>query len=112
MHTENIIKIVTEKLSEKKATNIKILNLKGLNSIFEYFIIASSSNTTHVKSLTDEIELVLKKNNSAAKHIEKDDNHTWVLLDCVDFVINIFHENTREFYNLDDVWADALEVCF
>ena len=112
MEIEKIIKNVVEKLNDKKANNVKAYSLKHLETIFDYFIIASTSNTTHVKSLSAEVELLLKKVNKKISHIEKDLNFNWVLIDCNEIIVNIFNEKTREFYNLESLWADALELCF
>ena len=112
METKEIIKNVVEKLNEKKANNVKAYSLKHLDAIFDYFIIASTSNTTHVKSLSAEVEILLKKINKKISHIETDLNFNWVLIDCDEIIINIFNEKTREFYNLESLWADALEISF
>lgn len=110
MEIEEIIKNVAHMLQNKKAKNVRVLNLKNLNSIFDYFVIALTSNSTHVKSLTQEVEIFLKKNNKPILHTEKDENYNWVLLDCNEFSVNVFHEKTREFHNLEGLWADALEI--
>ena len=107
MTTEDYIKIAINCLEEKKAQDIKTLKVKGLTILFDYIIICSTTNTTHVKSLTLELEEVLKKNNKAIKSIERDLNSTWVILDCEDFVVNVFYEPTRKFYNLEGIWPDA-----
>ena len=112
METEEIIKNVVKKLNEKKANNVKAYSLKHLDTIFDYFIITSTSNTTHVKSLSAEVEILLKKINKNISHIETDLNNNWVLIDCNEIIINIFNEKTREFYNLESLWADALEISF
>ena len=87
MTTEDYIKIAVNCLEEKKAQDIKTLKVKGLTILYDYIIICSTSNTTHVKSLTLELEGVLKKNDKNIKNIETDLNSTWVVLDCEDFVV-------------------------
>lgn len=107
MKTHKLIKIVLNKLKEKKAQNIKAFNVSALTNLYDYIIIASSSNSTHVKSLTDDVVEVLKINNKTIDNIEKDNNFKWIVLDCEDFIVNIFHNKEREFYNLEDLWSDA-----
>ena len=107
MKTHKLIKIVLNKLKEKKAQNIKAFNVSALTNLYDYIIIASSSNSTHVKSLTDDVVEVLKINNKKIDNIEKDNNFKWIVLDCEDFIVNIFHNKEREFYNLEDLWSDA-----
>lgn len=106
----DIIKQILKTLDEKKAQNIKIFNVTKLTSLYDYMIIASTSNSTHVRSLTDEVVEKLKKNNLQSFNVEKDDGYTWVILDCGYFVVNIFHNTAREFYNLEGIWADANEL--
>ena len=81
-----------------------------MTSLCDYITIASTSNSTHVKSLTEEVIKVLKENNKIIQNVEKDDNFTWIVIDCDDFIINIFHNREREFYNLEELWVDAEEV--
>ena len=107
MKTNELIKIVLNTLEEKKAQDIKAFNVSNLTSLCDYIIIASSSNSTHVKSLTDDVVEVLKINNKIIDNIEKDDNFKWIVLDCKDFIVNIFHNKEREFYNLEGLWSDA-----
>ena len=109
---KSVIKNISKILDEKKAQNIKIFNVAKLTSLCDYIIIASSSNSNHVRSLTHEVIKILKENNIFSFNLEKDDGYTWVVLDCGYFVINIFHNLTREFYNLEGIWADANELIF
>ena len=97
MLTEDYVKIAINCLEEKKAQDIKTLKVKGLTILYDYIIICSTTNTTHVKSLTLELEEVLKKNNKAIKSIEADLNSTWVILDCEDFIVNVFLSQQENF---------------
>ena len=112
MLTEDYVKIAISCLEEKKAQEIKTLKVKGLSILYDYIIICSTSNTTHVKSLTLELEEILKKNNKNIKSIEADLNSTWVVLDCEDFIVNVFYEPTRKFYNLEGIWPIAPNLWF
>ncbi len=91
---------------EKKASRIKVLDVRGLTSMTDAFVICSGSSDVQVKAITDHIldslapgEKVLSK--------EGYDTREWVLLDYVDVVVHIFHDSAREFYNLDRLWTDA-----
>ncbi len=109
MKTKELLKKISSTLEEKKATDIKIYNVANLTSLYEYLLIASSKNTRHVKSLTDEMLNLLKEEKINHKNIEKDENFTWVVLDCTNVIIHLFYEQTREFYNLDSLFKDCLE---
>ena len=104
------LKIIVDTLNNKKANNVKALCVKNICSICDYIIIADTTNSTHVKSLVDDLQFVLKLNNIKIKNIEKDENYNWIVIDCIDLIINVFHKNTREFYNLEKIWIDATEV--
>lgn len=74
-------------------------------------MIASGSNTPQVRSIVEEIEQVLKEQVHAAPlRMEGLDDHSWVLMDYGDFVVHVFRDDTRAFYDLDRLWADAPSV--
>lgn len=91
---------------EKKAEDIKILDLKGITDIADHFVIATGNGGLHVKAIADHI----RDESSASEkpwHIEGYDNLKWVLLDYVDVVIHIFEKETRDYYDIERLWADA-----
>ncbi len=110
MKTEDILKILTDTLNNKKAADIKTFDVRNLTPLYDYMLIASTSNSNHVKSLISHINDVLKQYKKDIKNIEKDDSYNWVVVDCNDFIIHIFLESTRKFYNLENIWADANKV--
>ena len=91
---------------DKKAEDVVILDLRKLTSITDYFVICTGSVDIHVKSIADEIQKELKSN-SKPWHIEGYQKLNWVLMDYVDIVVHIFQEDTRSYYNLEKLWADA-----
>jgi len=90
----------------KKASDIIILSLKDLTSVADYFVICSGDADVHVKAIADEIKKELKYD-IKPWHIEGYQHLHWVLLDFVDFVVHVFHKNTRDYYNIERLWADA-----
>ncbi|MBO8152783.1 MAG: ribosome silencing factor [Candidatus Neomarinimicrobiota bacterium] len=90
----------------KKARNILILDLRKLTTVTDYFVICSGDMDLHVKAIVDEIE---KKLEPYARpwHIEGYQNLSWVLMDYVDFVVHVFREEKRRYYNLEKLWGDA-----
>ncbi len=107
---EQTIKEIINFLYDKKAMDIKAFNVTNLTPLWDYIIISSTSNTTHVKSLTEDLKDFL--GDDLIKNIEKDDNFNWVVIDCGLFIIHIFHQTTREFYNLESLWSDATQMNF
>ena len=91
---------------EKKAEEIRILNLAGLTDIADHFVIASGSSSLHVKAIADHVRDEADPS-SKPWHIEGYDNLKWVLLDYVDVVMHIFDKDTRRYYDLERLWADA-----
>ncbi len=93
---------------EKKAENIRVLDLREIASFTEFFVIASGSNQRQVQAITDEINEQLKKQlSSRAVRIEGYATGEWVLLDYGDFIVHVFDTNAREFYDLERLWRDA-----
>lgn len=94
-------------MEEKKAENIKVLNITGLSPICDYFVLADGNNRNQMQAMADEVDEVLGKEGIHAKQIEGYDNANWILMDFGDFMIHIFNPESREFYNLERIWRDA-----
>ena len=103
MADELVLKI-EDILEKKKKKNIKKIDIKNKTTIADYFIIASGTSTTHVKSLADNLEEELKKNNVYPKKIEGYNTGSWILLDYDNIIVHIFTENERINYSLEDLW--------
>jgi ribosome-associated protein len=95
---------------DNKANDVVVLSLKGVSDMTDYFIIASGTSDTHVRSLGEHIQEGLKKDGTAAHHVEGLEQGRWVLLDYVDFVVHLFHPSLRSFYQLERLWGDAQVV--
>lgn len=91
---------------EKKASEVLILDLRQITSITDFFVICSGAVEQHVKAIVDEIEQRLKPANKPW-HIEGYQHLSWVLMDYVDVVVHVFQPETRQYYNLERLWADA-----
>lgn len=93
---------------EKKAEEITVLELeKGSGAFTDYFVVCSGTNPRQVQAISDEVELRLKTAGLRPTHIEGYRQAEWVLLDYVDFVVHIFSENARKFYDLERLWKSA-----
>jgi ribosome-associated protein len=97
--------------SDKKAFNMVALDLREIASFTEFFVIASGSNQRQVQAIADEINEQLKKQlNTRPNRIEGYNAAEWVLLDYGDFIVHVFNEESREFYDLERLWRDARKV--
>ena len=94
----------------KKAYDILILDIRGLTTVADYFVICSGSNTTQVGAIADGVGQKLAAGNIYASHIEGEAESTWVLMDYGDVVVHVFEEQTRVYYGLDRLWSDAARV--
>ncbi len=93
--------------ADKKARDILLLNMEGLSTVTDYFMICSAPSNTQVRAIADGIEDKLAEQDILPKHKEGYSEGSWVLLDYGDCVAHIFREVERDFYNLEQLWADA-----
>jgi ribosome-associated protein len=105
-----LIENIKKGILEKKGERVLKLDFRSLeNSVCDYFIICHGNSVTQVDSITESVELHVKKNTGEyPNHREGLENCIWVLLDYGDVVVHIFQEKYREFYNLESLWADAV----
>jgi ribosome-associated protein len=95
---------------ENKAQDVIILDLRGVTDMTDFFIVASGTSDTAVRSIGQHVAEEMKKEGSPAAHTEGLDKGRWVLLDFVDFVVHVFHPTLRNFYQLERLWADAEQI--
>lgn len=107
MTSRTLAKRVAELMLSKKATDIVILDVRKLTSITDYFIICSADSDTQVKAIADAIEDGLEKEGIRLYNSEGRQALLWVVMDYIDVVAHIFYRETRTFYNLERLWADA-----
>jgi ribosome-associated protein len=105
--TQRLIRIAYDAVDNKKARDIKILDLKDISPITDYFVICSGSSTTQVKAIADEVEEKLAKEGAYLHHKEGYSSGRWVLLDLGNIIVHVFHTEDREFYSIERLWADA-----
>ncbi|MEG2814528.1 MAG: ribosome silencing factor [Oscillospiraceae bacterium] len=104
--TKSIVKI----LDAKKANNLEVIKVCEVTILGDYFVIASANNTTHVKSLVDEVEFEMKQKGVQPMRVEGYQDTNWIIIDYGDVIVHIFYEETRNFYNLEKLWANGEKI--
>lgn len=96
---------------EKKGEDISILEMDKNSAAFtDYFLICTGKNPRQIQAIADEVELRLKKSGVPANQVEGYNQADWILIDYVDFVVHIFSEASRKFYDLERLWKSARKV--
>ncbi|HEY6092151.1 MAG TPA: ribosome silencing factor [Gemmatimonadales bacterium] len=98
---------VVNALMDRKAVDPVVLDLRGLCSATDYFVIVSGTSDAHVRGMADHLVAALAPEGIEPHHVEGLAQGRWVLLDYVDFVVHVFHPELREFYQLERLWGDA-----
>jgi len=96
--------------SEKKALEPVVLDLREIASFTDYFVIVSGANERQVQAISDEVYETLKKSGHAAARVEGYKTAEWILLDYGDFVVHVFEQKARKFYDLERLWRESKRV--
>jgi ribosome-associated protein len=104
------IRMALSAASEKKAINSVVLDLREIASFTDYFMITSGTNERQVQAISDEIVETLKKAGTPAARVEGYKTAEWILLDYGDFVVHVFDEKARKFYDLERLWRESQRV--
>ncbi|NMA79956.1 MAG: ribosome silencing factor [Clostridiales bacterium] len=110
MTDKKILKDIVKALDSKKAQEIKVIGIRDLTIIADYFVIASGTSSTQVKALADETEHILSKKDVAPTRVEGYRGADWIVLDYGSIVVHVFHSQTRDFYSLERLWADGEQI--
>ena len=106
-HSKEMVKLAVAALEDKKAEDIKIIDITGVSVLADYFIIASGTNRNQVQALADNVTEALGRAGYEPRQIEGYQTARWILLDYRDVVIHIFHTEDRDFYDLERIWRDG-----
>lgn len=107
MEALELAKKIAQVLDAKKAHELKVLKVRDLTVLSDYFVIASGTSTTQVGALADEVDFQLGQAGIQPLRTEGASTKNWVLLDYGSVVVHVFHPDAREFYALERLWADA-----
>jgi ribosome-associated protein len=104
------VSIVVQAVCDKKASKVVVLDLREIASFTDYFVICNGRASRQVQAIADEVETKLLAENTKTSHIEGYQAGEWILMDYGDFVVHIFNEEARDFYNLERLWRDANRI--
>ncbi len=110
MTSQEMAKIAHLAMEDKKAEDIKIIDISKVSVIADYFIIASGNNRNQVQALADNVQEELGKRGVDCKQIEGYQTANWILLDYNDIIVHIFNAEDRLFYDLERIWRDGKSV--
>ena len=96
--------------AEKKAIDIVVLDLREIASFTDYFVITSGTNERQVQAISDEVYETLKKAGTTAARVEGYKTAEWILLDYGDFIVHVFEQKSRSFYDLERLWRESTRV--
>ena len=96
---------------EQRAEHVTVLDLRGKSSIADYFVICSANSTPHLRALRrDLLGRIKDEHNVDAYHKDGASDSQWVVVDFIDVIVHVFHPEKREFYALEELWADAPRI--
>ncbi|MCP0886724.1 ribosome silencing factor [Ligilactobacillus sp. WILCCON 0076] len=107
MNSKDLLQVVVNAADSKRAEEIVALDMQKISLLADYFVIMQADSSRQVKAIADEIDAEMNKEGVTAKNIEGKHNSDWILLDFGDVVVHVFKTETRQFYNLEKLWANA-----
>jgi ribosome-associated protein len=110
METLELVKKAVAALDDKKAEDIKVIDIREISTIADYFIIASGSNQNQLIAMQDAVDEELHKAGVHVKQIEGNRSSTWILMDYEDIIVHLFSKQDRLFYDLERIWRDGKEI--
>ncbi len=103
-------KKIAAALSNRKGEDIRVIGVRDLTILADYFVFASGTSNPHLRALTEEVEFKMSELGIEPKQIEGKNSDRWLVLDYGDVVVHIFHTETRDYYRLERLWSDGEEI--
>lgn len=110
MTQEEKLKLIINTLDKKKAESIQAIKISDLTIIADYFVIASGNSSTQTKTLAEEVEYQMSQAGIEPDRKEGYNGSNWVILDYNDIVVHVFYRETRDYYQLERLWADGEKI--
>jgi ribosome-associated protein len=103
-------RVAVQAAEAKQAKDLRVLDLRAISAFADYFVIASGANTRQIQAIADEVEQQLKKAGDRPLSVEGYDNAEWILMDYGDYLVHIFSEKSRAYYDLERLWREAATI--
>lgn len=100
-------KIAVEALEDRKAEDVKVIDIREVSTIADFFVIADGTNPNQIQAMRDAADEALYKAGLKAKQVEGNRDSTWILMDYGDIIVHIFSKEDRLFYDLERIWRDG-----
>lgn len=110
MNAKEMSHMICKALDEKKAGDIKVINIEEVSVMADYFIIASGTNRNQVQAMVDNVDETLGKAGVNPRQVEGYQTANWILMDYGDVIVHVFDEENRLFYDLERIWRDGKSV--
>lgn len=110
MDTKKTALMAVNALEDKKAEDIRIIDISEISTIADYFIIADGSNKSQIQAMADNVSEILGRAGVTVRQIEGYQNANWILMDFQDIIIHIFDRENRLFYDLERIWRDGVLI--
>ncbi len=110
METKKTALLAVNALEDKKAEDIRIIDISEISTIADYFIIADGSNKSQIQAMADNVSEILGRAGVTVRQIEGYQNANWILMDFQDIIIHIFDRENRLFYDLERIWRDGVLI--
>ena len=107
MTSREFCKIAVAALEDRKAEDVKVIDIQEISPVADYFIIADGTNQNQIQAMRDAADEALHKAGLMVKQIEGNQYSTWILMDYGDIIIHIFSKEDRLFYDLERIWRDG-----
>lgn len=108
--SHEMAKTACDALAEKKAEELRVIDISEISPIADYFIIATGTNTNQLQSMVDAVDEKLTDAGHRAKQIEGNRSSSWILMDYGDIIVHLFSKEDRLFYNLERIWTDGKKI--
>ncbi len=110
MEAKEMAKLAIHALDDKKAENVKVIDISDISTIADYFIIASGKNRSQIQAMCDNVDEILGRAGATMKQTEGYKSANWILMDYGDIIVHIFDTENRLFYDLERIWRDGKEM--
>ena len=108
--SKEMTKLAIAALEDKKANDVRVIDIAGVSVIADYFVIASGSNTNQVQAMADSVREALGRAGHEPRQVEGYGSANWILMDYGGVIVHIFYPEARSYYDLEHLWADAQPV--